>query len=207
MERKERRVLLGAVGLLLLAAGAFAFAVIGGHVDVTRSAATDTWCGLEVVPEDRCSVYDRKRDYRYPADIERDIAAAAGHRVDPDGRISPPFPSPYVPGVTFGSIRETDIEHIVAAAEAHDSGLCAASAETRGGFAKDLRNLTLASPGVNQHLKSDRDAGEWLPEINLRWFAERVVAVKRRYGLSVDRAERDALQAVLGGCPQRRRPK
>ncbi len=133
MDRKEKRVLLGAAGLLLLAAGALAFAVIGGHVDVTRSAATDRWCGLEVAPEDRCSVYDRRRDYRYPADIERDIAAAAGHRVDPDGRISPPFPSPYVPGVTFGSIRETDIEHIVAAAEAHDSGLCAASAEIRGG--------------------------------------------------------------------------
>ena len=29
-------------------------------------------------------------------------------------------------------------------------------------FATDLRNLTLASPVVNRHRKSGKDAGEWL---------------------------------------------
>ena len=46
---------------------------------------------------------------------------------------------------------QTDIEHIVAASEAHDSG---------------LRNLTLAAPQVNRHQKSSKDAAEWLPERN-----------------------------------------
>ena len=41
---------------------------------------------------------------------------------------------------------ETDIEHIVATSEAHDSGLCAADRATRKQFAQDLRNLTLAPP-------------------------------------------------------------
>ena len=44
---------------------------------------------------------------------------------------------PYT-GTWFQSIRETDIEHIVARSEAHDSGLCAASPATRAEFASDL---------------------------------------------------------------------
>ena len=39
---------------------------------------------------------------------------------------------PYT-GIWFGSTSETDIEHIVARSEAHDSGLCAADALQRGG--------------------------------------------------------------------------
>ena len=31
------------------------------------------------------------------------------------------------------------------------------------------------------------------------WFAERVIQVKLEYGLSVDSAERDALEALLAG--------
>ena len=60
----------------------------------------------------------------------------------------------------FASTTETDLEHIVAASEAHDSGLCARNAATKAQFARDLRNLTLASPRVNRHEKSGRDAAE-----------------------------------------------
>ena len=53
-------------------------------------------------------------------------------------------------GRTLGSVspppRETDIEHIVPLSEAHDSGLCSASATTKARFARDVLNLTLASP-------------------------------------------------------------
>ena len=50
---------------------------------------------------------------------------------------------PYT-GTWFDSTSETDIEHIVARSEAHDSGLCAADEATRRRFASDLLNLTLA---------------------------------------------------------------
>ena len=66
---------------------------------------------------------------------------------------------PYM-GTCFGSTRETDIEYIVAASEAHDSGLCSADADTRARFARDLRNLTLASPRVN---RCQRRAGRMPP--------------------------------------------
>ena len=94
----------------------------------------------------------------------------------------------------------TDIEHIVALAEAYDSGLAESQFRT---FAGDLANLTLADPDVNRSQKSDRDAGDWGPPQNSGWFAARVVAVKQKYGLAVNPAERNALQAMLNSDPSR----
>ena len=69
--------------------------------------------------------------------------------------------------------------YVVRTSEAHDAGLCAADRETRKRFAQDLLNLTLASPVVNRHQKSGKDAGEWLPDRNRCWFSGRVLEVKR----------------------------
>ena len=106
---------------------------------------------------------------------------------------------PYT-GTCFSSTSETDIEHIVAASEAHDSGLCAADAATRAQFSRDLRNLTLASPEVNRYEKSGKDASEWTPARNACWFAGRVLEVRRVYGLTIDRDEAEALERILSGC-------
>ena len=106
---------------------------------------------------------------------------------------------PYT-GTCFASTRQTDIEHIVAASEAHDSGLCAADAATKAWFARDIRNLTLASPSVNRHQKSGKDPAEWVPARNPCWFAARVVEVRRAYGLTIDRREALALDRILAGC-------
>ena len=94
----------------------------------------------------------------------------------------------------------TDIEHIVALAEAYDSGLAESQFRI---FAGDIDNLTIADPTVNRRQKSDLDAGEWEPPENRGWFAARVVAVKQEYGLSVNPDERDALQAMLNSAPSR----
>ena len=106
---------------------------------------------------------------------------------------------PYT-GRWFASPRDTDIEHIVARSEAHDSGLCAADAASQRRFASDLLNLTLASPAVNRTHKNDKDAAEWLPDLNQCWFADRVVAVRRKFGLTIDPREAAALDRVLVGC-------
>ena len=74
---------------------------------------------------------------------------------------------------------------------------------TRRRFAADLLNLTLAAPEVNRcghGGKCGYDAGEWLPPRNGCWFASRVVAVKLKYGLTVDNREAAALEHVLSGC-------
>ena len=153
------------------------------------AASAETWRGLVVAPEHRCAPYDRSRDYPYPQSVERDIVRQLGAVY-----------GPYT-ARCFKSARETDIEHLVATSEAHDSGLCAADQATKRRFATDLRNLTLASPHVNRHQKSGKDAGQWLPDRNRCWFATRVVEVKRAYALTVDRREAAALEAILSGCP------
>lgn len=103
-------------------------------------------------------------------------------------------------GRTFDNLRQSDIEHIVALSEAHDSGLCAADAATRHRFALDLDNLTLASPRLNRYEKRAKDAAEWLPPLNQCWFVRTVIKIKQRYRLTVDRWERDALADVLEQC-------
>ena len=154
----------------------------------TPGTAGQTWRGLTVAAEYRCSPYDAD-DYPYSQSVEPRIVADMG------GIIYGPYT-----GNTYSSTRETDIEHIVARSEAHDSGLCAASDATRRRFSSDLLNLTLASPSVNRHQKSGKDAAEWLPDLNRCWYAARIVQVKREYGLTVDASEADALDAVLSGC-------
>ena len=56
---------------------------------------------------------------------------------------------------------------------------------------------------MNRHEKSDRDAAEWRPARNIGWFAAKVVAVKQKYGLSVNPAERDALTSMLASDSNR----
>ena len=154
----------------------------------TPTAAANKWRGLTVAAEDRCSTYDSD-DYRYSQSLEDKIVNGMG------GRIYGPYS-----GHTFASKSDTDIEHIVARSEAHDSGLCAASTNVRRSFASDLLNLTLASPSVNRHQKSSKDAAEWLPAKNKCWFADRVVRVRKKYNLTIDRREANALERTLSGC-------
>ena len=171
---------------------ALAAAVVAASLAVHAPAlGAETWNGLIVAPEHRCAPYDRAH-YPYPRSVERKIVAAMGGHVY----------GPYT-GRHFRSMRETDIEHIVAVSEAHDSGLCAAGPETRRRFASDLLNLTLAAPDANRcggGGKCAYDAAEWQPSMNRCWFAARVVAVKRKYDLTVDRREAVALDRILSAC-------
>ncbi len=95
-------------------------------------AQQGTWRGLVISEEQRCSEYSAS-DYRYSPRVENRIVDALGGAY-----------SPYT-GVWFDSQSETDIEHIVARSEAHDSGLCSATVERRREFASDLLNLTRIS--------------------------------------------------------------
>ena len=144
--------------------------------------------GIRIEPENRCSHYNAG-DYSYPQSVERQIVAQQG------GRIYGPYTGTY-----FASTGETDIEHIVARSEAHDSGLCAVDSAARKAFGRDLFNLTLASPSVNRHQKIAKDVAEWLPALNQCWYVNQVVLVKRKYNLTMDQAEASKAQQVLASC-------
>ena len=154
----------------------------------TQPPSSNDGLGIPIEPENRCSPYDAD-DYSYPQSVEPRIVAQQG------GRIYGPYTGTY-----FASTGETDIEHIVARSEAHDSGLCAVDSAARKAFGRDLLNLTLASPSVNRHQKIAKDLAEWLPALNQCWYVNQVVLVKRKYNLTMNQAEASTAQRVLAGC-------
>ena len=141
--------------------------VLGGLVligSVRDAADQSLWRGLVVAPEQRCAPYDRDT-YPYPQSVEDAL-------IEDIGGILSPYTCE-----RFVSKGETDIEHIVALSEAHDSGLCGANAATRRQFARNPLNLTLANPAVNRYQKGAKDVAEWIPDHNACWFAARSVAL------------------------------
>ena len=142
---------------------------------------------LKVEKEDWCTDYDRSL-YVYPRTIELDVIRSQG------GMFSP------YDMTCFSSRRESDVEHIVALAEAHRSGMCSRGNREKKRFASDLLNLTLATPTLNRDEKIAKDAAHWMPSHNQCWFVSRIVEVKKKYSLSVDKAERRALKRVLEQC-------
>ena len=155
-----------------------------------------TWMGLPVCEEGGREGYDRDEFGSAYSSLEDEIIDALPKS---DGQVYTPYTCTLFE-IRADGTAATDIEHIVALAEAYDSGLAESQFRT---FAGDIDNLTIADPTVNRRHKSDRDAGEWEPPENRGWFAARVVAVKQKYGLSVNAAERDALQAMLSSDPSR----
>ena len=154
----------------------------------TQPPSSNDGLGIRIEPENRCSPYNAD-DYSYPQSVEPQIVAQQG------GRIYGPYTGTY-----FASTGETDIEHIVARSEAHDSGLCAVDSAARKAFGRDLLNLTLASPSVNRHQKIAKDVAEWLPALNQCWYVNQVVLVKRKYNLTMNQAEASKAQQVLASC-------
>lgn len=143
--------------------------------------------GVGIAPEVRHTPYSSK-DYPYPASVEPRI-------VTKQGGIFSPYSMR-----CFSSIRETDIEHIIARSEAHESGLSLQPAPIRKIFATDIDNLTLAAPSLNRHLKSNKDPGTWMPEHNRCWYAFKYIEIKKKYGLTMDKVEAAAVLEVYESC-------
>ena len=150
--------------------------------------AANVLAGIPIQEEHRCTPYSSSA-YSYPDSLEAEILR------EMDGL----YYSPYT-AQTYTDAREVDIEHIVARSEAHDSGLCAADRFTRLAFASDQLNLTFAPPWLNRDVKVAKDLADWLPDNNQCWYANRVVAVKRKYGLSMDAKEAEVATQLLASC-------
>lgn len=95
-----------------------------------------------------------------------------------------------------------DIDHVVALGDAWAKGASQWSPEKRLALANDPLNLLAVDASTNRS-KGDGDAATWLPPnagYRCRYVA-RQIAVKAKYGLSLTRAEHDAMAAVLTTCP------
>ena len=159
-------------------------------------SGSPTWMGLPVCEEAERTGYDRDAFGSAYSSLEDEIIDGLPKS---GGQVYTPYLCKLF-DIRADGTAATDIEHIVALAEAYDSGLRESQFQT---FAGDLVNLTIADPSVNRHQKSDRDAAEWRPLRNTGWFAAKVLAVKQKYGLSVNPAERDALASMLASDSSR----
>ncbi|MGW3627373.1 HNH endonuclease family protein [Streptomyces sp. NPDC000880] len=106
-------------------------------------------------------------------------------------------------GATWSLASDVDIDHVVPLAEAWRSGASSWTTAQRQSFANDLTRpqLIAVTDNVNQ-AKSDKDPAEWLPPRTAYrcTYARMWVHVKHQWSLSVDSAEKSALQSVLNGC-------
>jgi hypothetical protein len=106
-------------------------------------------------------------------------------------------------GATWTNPADVDIDHMVPLAEAWSSGAWAWSTSRRQSYANDLGGpeLWAVTDDVNQ-AKGDQDPATWQPPLSSFrcTYARAWIQVKWYYSLSVDSAERSALNSMLGTC-------
>jgi len=97
---------------------------------------------------------------------------------------------------------DVDIDHLVPLKENWDSGGKKWNTDTRTRYANDLgdaQTLVAVTDNVNQS-KADRDPADWMPTYGKCRYVREWTAVKVRWSLKVDRAEKAKLTKVASGC-------
>lgn len=143
--------------------------------------------------------------------LQRDLTSESfrsddgGDCVVTSGKLDDPYTGK---GISFTRGRSTiDIDHVVALSDAWQKGAKYWDRDKRIQVANDPLNL-LAVDGPANRGKGDADAATWLPP-NKAFrcpYVARQVAVKKKYGLWVTAAEKDAMTEVLRTCPDERLP-
>jgi hypothetical protein len=111
----------------------------------------------------------------------------------------------YYDRVSWTQASDIDIDHMVPLAEAWGSGASGWTSSRRQAFANDLgdyRTLVGVTDNVNQS-KSDQDPGQWLPTYDRCRYVAEWVAVKIRWSLTADSAERSVLNDYASSCSAR----
>jgi hypothetical protein len=110
--------------------------------------------------------------------------------------------SPY-DGATWTAASDVDVDHVVPLAAAWRSGAASWTTARRQAFANDLSGpqLIAVTDDVNQS-KGDRTPATWKPPLTSYWctYAKIWTRTKHTWALSVNTAEKSALQDMLGRC-------
>ncbi|MFE0020485.1 HNH endonuclease family protein [Amycolatopsis sp. NPDC059021] len=110
--------------------------------------------------------------------------------------------SPY-DGKTWTSPSNVDIDHVVPLANAWRTGAAAWTTAQRQAYANDLTDpqLIAVTDYVNQE-KGDKSPDAWKPPLTGYWctYASMWVAVKYKFKLTVNSAEKSALTDMLNRC-------
>lgn len=187
-------------------------------VDVRVQGPSDTYVAIEVLKtitvQNEYSRGYKRSLFKHWLDIDGDGCDAREQVLKRDAIGLPqvdPFKcfvveadwlSPY-DGVRTSDRTRVDIDHTVALKEAWDSGAWQWNEAQRTAFANDTsdtRSLIAASSSSNRS-KSDRDPSNWMPPLRGYWctYSANWIAVKARWGLSMDQSEWGRLNNVLSG--------
>ncbi|MFD5083428.1 HNH endonuclease family protein [Kitasatospora sp. NPDC058406] len=220
---RRAATLLAAIALASLSAAGPAHAVAPAAAATASGAAHrapgETVATTFFAAIDALDVADERRDgyvrtaYRHWTDADRN-----GCNARKDVIISEAVEAPEVgPGCTlaggtwfspYDNVVVTDasgldVDHVIPLAENWDSGGYGWTAKEREQYANDLsdpRTLIAVTARSNRQ-KADKDVAEWLPTAGYQChYTQDWVAVKTRWGLSVDPAELAALHRIASGC-------
>lgn len=106
-------------------------------------------------------------------------------------------------GETRTAPGDLHIDHVVALSEAWDSGASEWTTDRRQDFANDLTGPQLIAVTAEVNIsKSDHDPAEWVPPLASKRcaYAKMWIHSKARWDLSIDSAEKTALQPLLDSC-------
>jgi len=106
-------------------------------------------------------------------------------------------------GKTYTDPQKLDVDHMVPLADAWRHGASSWTDEKRSQFANDLTNPQLLAVSLSQNRsKGDQDPSQWKPTEHSYWceYAERWIAVKAYWQLTVSEAEQAALGDMLATC-------
>ena len=180
---------------------------VGAAADTVNVRLREGVRNLPVAAETRAG-YDREK-FRHWIDADGDCRDTRDEVLAEESRVavrgcdiqSGKWRSYYDGAVTRDS-SNFDIDHLVALAEALDSGAKRWTPNTRKRFANDLadpRSLVAVSASSNRS-KSDRDPAEWMPELAKCRYVAKWVAVKIRWRLKVDAREKRFLTRKASRC-------
>lgn len=174
------------------------------------SVAAQHLAALTVAPEGSSTGYSRDKFPHWitisgTCNTRETVLKRDGVNVQTDSScaaVSGTWHSPY-DGATWTQASDLDIDHMVPLAEAWRSGASSWTTSRRQSFANDLSSSQLwaVTDNLNQ-AKGDQDPAEWTPPLaSFRcMYARSWIDVKYRYGLTVDSAEKSALNGLLGTC-------
>jgi hypothetical protein len=110
--------------------------------------------------------------------------------------------SPY-DGETWTATSDVDIDHVVPLADAWRTGASSWTTAQRQAYANDLTDpqLIAVTDNVNQE-KGDKSPDQWKPPLTSYWctYAKMWTAVKYKFKLTINSAEKTALTDMLGRC-------
>jgi hypothetical protein len=179
----------------------------------TPTSAKQMLTKLSVKPESNTSTYVRSKFKIWidadsdSCDTREEVLIAEAVKKAKTGAsckvISGTWVSKY-DGKTFTNASQLDIDHMIPLKEAWESGASKWDATTRMAFANDLGfagSLIAVSASTNRS-KGDKDPNRWMPiQKNFQCiYVANWVAVKYRWHLSVDSAEKSFLVAKLSKC-------